>query len=160
MFLTGGRVAGVLGIPRARVQPAGVDLSVAEVRRLDGPGELGNSGRSIPAGIPVEPVSGWWSLDPGVYRIRFAEVVRIPKSMVGFCYPRSSLVRMGVLVGCAVWDPGYVGRGEAMLAVFNPWGVRLEVGVGVAQLVLARLEGEAEAGYSGYYQGEGLHGEE
>ncbi|MCE4603004.1 MAG: deoxyuridine 5'-triphosphate nucleotidohydrolase [Desulfurococcales archaeon] len=156
MFLTGDDVAKILGIDGVQVQPAGVDLRVGEVRRLESPGLLGEADRRIPEGARVEPVEGWWSLGPGAYRIRFLDVVRVPPNVVGLCFPRSSLLRMGALVGCAVWDPGYVGRGEALLAVFNPMGIRLEQGARVAQLVYATLRREASRLYEGVYKGEGL----
>ncbi|GAB6148011.1 deoxyuridine 5'-triphosphate nucleotidohydrolase [Stetteria hydrogenophila] len=161
MFLTGREAAyqlGLRGLPAESVQPAGVDLSVAEVEVFEEPGFLGVGERRIPAGRRLECPGGVCSLAPGTYRVRFREVVEVPLWAVGFCYPRSSLLRMGAALHCAVWDPGYRGRGQALLAVFNPHGLRLELGSRVAQLVLARLEGLPEAGYRGAYQGEGLEG--
>jgi len=63
---------------------------------------------------------------------------------------------MGALLGCAVWDPGYRGRGEALLVVGNPHGIRIEVGARIAQLVFIRLYPQLGEGYSGVYQGERL----
>ncbi len=154
MFLRGEDVARV--VAGGLVQPAGVDLTLGEVEELGGPGRLGRASRSIPPGRRVEPRGGWYRLGPGVYRVRFREVVRVPAWAVGFCYPRSSLLRMGATVSCGVWDPGYYGRGQALLAVLNPAGVELEEGVGVAQFVLARLEGLAGYLYEGAYKGEGV----
>ncbi|MEB3860946.1 MAG: deoxyuridine 5'-triphosphate nucleotidohydrolase, partial [Desulfurococcales archaeon] len=105
MFLTGDEVAKILGVEGVQVQPAGVDLRVGEVRRLDSQGLLGVGDRRIPSGVRVEADNGWWSLEPGAYRIRFLDVVRVPPNVVGLCFPRSSLLRMGALVGCGVWDP-------------------------------------------------------
>ena len=157
MYLTGGEVARfITGITPSQIQPAGVDLRGWELRGMDSQGVLGVESRVVPEGRLLDPVNGWWSLDPGVYRIRFMEVVEVPGDSVGFCYPRSSLARMGAMLGCAVWDPGYKGRGEALLAVLNPYGLRLEVGARVAQLVYARLSRRAERLYRGVYQGEGL----
>ncbi len=156
-FLPGYLVASwVEGYAGEAVQPAGVDLSVDEVRRFDGPGLLGVSERKVPRGELVEPVNGWWALGPGAYRVRFAEIVEIPVTGVGFCYPRSSLLRMGALLACAVWDPGYRGRGEALLYVLNPHGVRIEKRARIAQLVIARVHPPPREIYSGAYQGEGV----
>lgn len=156
-FLPGFLVASwVKGYQRDAVQPAGVDLSVSEVRVLDSPGLLGAEERRIPRGRVLEPTGGAWRLGPGAYRVRFREVVEIPVTGVGFCYPRSSLLRMGALLACAVWDPGYRGRGEALLYVVNPYGVVLEPGARVAQLVIARVYPEPREVYRGQYQGEGL----
>lgn len=159
MFLPG-RVAayylGLLGsVPPSSLQPGGVDLSLAEVEALEAPGYLGRDSRSIPQGRPLECEGGICNLEPGVYRIRFSETVEIPLWAVGFCYPRSSLIRMGATLFCAVWDPGYRGRGQALLAVFNPHGVKVEVGARIAQFVLARLDGLPDKGYEGAFQGEG-----
>lgn len=110
----------------------------------------------MPGGENVSCSNGVCELSPGVYRVRFNEVVSIPQDSVGFCYPRSSLIRMGGYLGCAVWDPGYMGRGQALLLVANPHGLRIEIGARVAQLVVARVEGPNTWIYSGDYQGEGL----
>ena len=67
----------------------------------------------------------------------------------GLCFPRSSLLRMGVHVPTAVWDAGYAGRGEGLLEVGNPHGVRLQRGARIVQLVLFRLTEAARAGYAG-----------
>ena len=157
-FLTGAKIAGLgLVVParKGSVQPAGVDLSVSEVSVFSGGGALAG-GKLVPGGRPLLPRSGVWRLGPGVYRVRFAEEVRVPRWAVGLCFPRSTLLRSGVFLGCAVWDPGYHGRGEALLAVLNPHGFALGVGERIAQIVFARLCEEAESGYSGDYQGEGL----
>ena len=158
MFLRGEDIA-LLGVTRPlspeALQPAGVDLSVWEVEAIDGRGVLGVSERVVPQGKPLEPTNGWWELGPGHYRVRFREVVSIPRGYVGLCFPRSSLLRMGAALYCAVWDPGYRGRGQALLQVLNPRGLRLERGARVAQLVVASVWGPVR-GYTGRYQGEGI----
>ncbi len=158
MFVEGSRAACLAlpcGASQGQVQPAGVDLRLGSVEAFSGPGVLGESVREIPRGDPLEPGrDGYYRLAPGAYRVRFLDVVRIPVWAVGFCYPRSSLLRMGAALHCAVWDPGYEGRGQALLVVHNPHGVRIERGARIAQLVLARLDREPEAPYRGAYQGE------
>ena len=158
MFLPGIMVGGfVTGIvDDIQVQPAGVDLRVSEVRSFNTHGSIGFHEKSVPSGVIVEPKDGWWFLNMGAYRVRFSEVVEVPEWAVGFCYPRSSLLRMGVFLGCAVWDPGYRGRGEALLVVFNRYGVRIEVGARIAQLVYAKLSGKPDRVYRGTYINEGL----
>jgi len=145
------------GYVEAQVQPAGVDLRLASVEVFKAPGVLGVESRVLPEGEEVEPgPDGFYTLPPGAYRVRFADTVRIPLWAVGFCYPRSSLLRMGVSLHCAVWDPGYEGRGQALLTVYNPEGFRVERGARIAQLVLARLDWEPASGYRGAYQGEAI----
>ncbi len=146
----------IAGVDDVQIQPAGVDLRVAEVYRFLGAGFLGDSDRVLPRYVRVEARDGVWSLGPGAYRIVFREVVSVPKDCVGFCYPRSSLLRMGATVLCAVWDPGYYGRGSALLVVFNEHGLRLAVGARVAQLVYARVYPSPDRTYRGTYLGEGV----
>jgi dUTP pyrophosphatase len=61
---------------------------------------------------------------------------------------------MGLHVPTAVWDAGYSGRGEGLLEVTNPYGVRLQRGARIVQLVVFRLTQAASAGYAGAYQHE------
>ncbi len=158
MYLVGAEIAGAVVANPApgSIQPAGVDLTVEIVEELAEPGYLGVSGRRIPAGRPVEGEGDTYNLPPGAYRVGFSEEVRVPPWGVGFCYPRSSLLRMGAALACAVWDPGYRGRGYALLVVHNPHGIRVERGARIAQLVVARLDTIPDSTYEGVYQGERL----
>ena len=158
MFLRGEDVAKYITPPNKRsVQPAGIDLSLDEVKVFDSPGILDLDQRIIPKGKDVKTnEQGFFDLGTGSYRIRFKEMVEIPSWAVGFCYPRSSLLRMGALIHCAVWDPGYKGRGEALLIVFNHNGVKIRRGARVAQIVFARLEALPQMLYKGKYLYEGL----
>ena len=109
------------------VQPNGVDLSLDAVWRFAGRGSLGraDADRVLPAREELSfDADGWLELEPGTYGIRYAEWVDVPLDCGGLCFPRSSLLRMGVHVPTAVWDAGYAGRGEGLLIVTNPHGVR------------------------------------
>lgn len=144
--------------PDVQVQPHGIDLTVARVYRFLGNGTVAfaSSGTVLP---PVEEVpfggDGWIFLPPGAYRVRLAERVHLPLNVLAIARPRSSLLRMGVHVGTALWDAGYSGQGEAMLAVSNPHGVRLEYRARILQLVFFLLDRAPKEGYKGRYQGEG-----
>ena len=137
-------------------QPAGVDLRLGEVMEFLEDGELSRESKRLPSTRTVRPVNGFYRLQPGAYKIRFLDVVSVPPDAVGICFPRSTLLRMGVTVSCAVWDPGYTGRGEALMVVSNPHGASIEQGSRVAQLVFIRLESPPRSLYSGSYQGENL----
>lgn len=139
-----------------QLQPAGIDLRVSQVFKFRSAGVLGFNERKLPEVEEVLPENGYWSLDPGVYKIRFAEIVELPRDVLALCFPRSSLLRSGVLVSCTVWDPGYVGRGEALMHVMNPHGINLGVGARVVQLIFFRLNKAVEKTYEGFYKGENL----
>lgn len=141
-----------------QLQPAGVDLTVAEVHGFASGLVIGFEFKKVARSRPLPPVNGSWDLRPGAYKVVFNEVVEVPRDAAGICLPRSSLVRSGVLVSCALWDPGYRGRGEAMLLVANPHGTRLQVGARVAQMVFIKLSGAPHKLYDGEYQGERLDG--
>jgi len=155
------KIGGVLGLlDRAlQVQPAGVDLTVAEVYKFRGHGLLGfsNESRALPS---VEKMKfdddGRLFLERGAYRIRYNEVVKVPSDCVAIGLPRSSLMRMGATVVSALWDPGYEGRGEGLLIVENPYGIVLEKNARVAQLTFIRLESKPASEYRGAYMREGL----
>ncbi|MCS7139243.1 MAG: deoxyuridine 5'-triphosphate nucleotidohydrolase [Candidatus Nezhaarchaeota archaeon] len=142
-----------------QVQPAGIDLTVAEVFKLKGLGYLGfsDTSRRVP---DVERLNfdddGRLLLERGVYRVRYNEVVRVPEDCIAIGYPRSSLMRMGATIVSAVWDPGYEGRGEGLLIVENPHGIVLERNARVMQLIFIKLSMRPLKTYSGAYQHEGL----
>jgi dUTP pyrophosphatase len=141
----------------AHVQPNGVDLSVDAIWRFVERGMLGRGDRDrvLPAREELAldaDADGWFELECATYGIRYAEWVELPVDCGGLCFPRSSLLRMGVHVPTAVWDAGYAGRGEGLLSVTNPHGMRLQRGARIAQLVVFRLTELASAGYTGRYQ--------
>lgn len=143
---------------QAQLQPNGIDLRVDRIQRLTSPGLLGAAPhlREPAAREDVQPDGdGWWDLHPGSYVIGYVETVNLPHDLMAFARPRSSLLRSGVAIHTAVWDAGYSGRGEGLLAVLNPKGYRLQRGAAVLQLVFLRLGVATVDGYRGKYQGEG-----
>src|SRR5713226_1360347 len=143
---------------QAHVQPNGVDLSLDAVWRFPTAGALGvdNAERTLPAQEELTfDAEGWLDLLPATYGMRYAEWVEMPVDCGGLCFPRSSLLRMGVYVPTAVWDAGYAGRGSGLLVVSSPHGLRVQRGARIAQLVLFRLTEPARAAYAGHYQHEG-----
>jgi len=140
----------------SQVQPAGIDMTVKEIHELTSDGEIDydNSKRRISSSRKLEFVDGRVLLKPGCYKIIYNEYVEIPLDCAAFGYPRSSLLRCGADVRCAVWDPGYHGRSESLLVVHNPHGIVLHEKAKVMQLVFVRLEAAAAKGYEGQYRGE------
>ncbi len=142
-----------------QVQPNGFDMSLQEVSRFEGAGQIGasTSDRQLPElhTIPFDD-SDWVTLDPGVYLIVYNEVVSLPATLMALGRPRSSLGRSGVTIHTSVWDAGYSGRSTSLLSVLNPEGFRLQRNARVMQLVFMRLATATAIGYQGRYQGENL----
>ncbi|OYT62271.1 MAG: deoxyuridine 5'-triphosphate nucleotidohydrolase [Thermofilum sp. ex4484_15] len=138
----------------AQVQPAGVDLTVDEIMTFESEGEI-MEGIKLPK-VREILIGEEVKLRPGAYKVRFREIVKVPPDCIGLAFPRSSLLRMGATINFAVWDPGYEGKGEALLVVFNPYGIKLKKGSRVAQMVFLKLYRKATKLYNGRYQRENL----
>lgn len=155
MLLQLGIVSGVEDA-NTQVQPAGIDLTVRSIASFTTePSFLVDSIR--PSETREAPLHGTaYSLRAGSYLLTFAERMKIPADCCGLVLPRSSLLRSGVAIYTAVWDPGYEGRGKVLLAVLNAKGARISLRARVAQLIVLKLSGKPHRTYSGRYQGEGL----
>jgi len=143
-------------IGEGQYQPAGIDITLKEIYEFEGPGKIDfdNSERKIAPTTPSSFENNEIKLKPGAYKVMFNEYIKIPNNLVGFCLPRSSLLRCGVTLETAVWDPGYEGRSEALLIVSNPHGITLKRNAKIGQMVFSHLVEETEKGYSGKYQNE------
>ncbi len=139
-----------------QVQPAGIDLTVDRIEVFVEEGLIGFSDRRLPKTENLTPTEGLWHLERGAYKIVFHETVRVPGDKAGLCVPRSSLLRMGASLECALWDPGYVGKGEALLAVHNLHGIVIEKHARVAQLFYISVDRPLHSQYRGSYQGRWL----
>lgn len=142
-----------------QLQPNGFDLTVAEIHTFDGPGKLdfSNSERDIPDTTRLDPEKkdpedeyGWWTLEPGAYKVVVNETVKIPKDLVGIGFPRSSLLRMGAYTQNGFWDGGFEGVGSFILNVENPHGVEIKENARINQISFMRMA-ETEDGYDGVY---------
>jgi len=146
----------VLQIDEEALDCAGLRLHLDKVFKLKSLGRITTSSRELPEVEEMSPVNGFFKLEAGAYRIRYREYVRVPPNAVALALPRSTLIRMGVTIFTAVWDPGYEGRGEGLLVVFNPFGVELEAGAQVAQLVFISMDRETKKLYRGAYYRENI----
>jgi len=143
-------------ISKDQLQPAGIDLTINKIFELKSSGYLGVNRREISNVQEVPKRNGKWYLSRGVYKVLINEVVHVPENAIGFCFPRSSLLRMGVDVRCALWDPGYYGRSEILLVVHNEHGVVVEENARIAQIVFIKLTEKPHELYSGVYKGENV----
>lgn len=140
----------------SQFQPCGIDVTLKEAYRFKDAGKIDfdNKERKISDVEPILFQSDDVHLQPGAYKVMFNEYVRIPKDAAAFCFPRSSLLRCGVSLECAVWDPGYEGRSEALLVVRNEHGVTLKRNAKIGQMVFIKLADAASSLYEGKYKGE------
>ena len=153
MFKSGQFVASHLGELRAsQVQPNGVDLTLGAVYEQTSPGRIERGEKTVGDRRELDPVEGYYRLDPGGYVVGYADRIRIPDDHIGFLYPRSSLLRNSCMLNTAVWDAGYEGRGEGLLEVYHD--IAIERGARIGQLVFAAADHEST--YAGDYQGETL----
>jgi dUTP pyrophosphatase len=144
--------------PDLQRQPAGFDLTVHSVARFAGTGrlDLKNTQRKLPEveEIPWPEGGAPILLAPGGYLVTYNEEIAVPPDCAGLVLPRSSLMRCGATLHSALWDPGYRGRGQGLLAVFNELALYPNARIG--QFVLLGLDTLPEALYEGQYQGENL----
>ncbi len=146
----------ILSLPEEAIDCAGMKLHLDRVFRFRGMGTVTRIGKSLPEVEEVEPRDGLFHLEPGAYRIRYAEIVKVPSDCIALAIPRSTLLRIGVALYTAVWDPGYEGRGEGLLTVFNPHGVAIERGTQIAQLVFIKMDRATTKLYRGSYYRENI----
>ncbi len=145
--------------PEAQTQMCGVELTLQRIERYLSAGALAfdNKERKLPEAEVVEfDPSGWVEIGPGAYLVTFNEIVDIPRDVAALARPRSSLLRMGASLETALWDPGYRGRSQSLLVVYNSKGLRLKKNARLMQLIFLRLGKDAEKVYSGVYQGENI----
>ncbi len=135
-----------------------MDLTLREIHSLESEGtiDFDNSERKLSETKKIEFSGDWVHLKKGAYKIVYNEVVSIPEDCAGLGYPRSSLLRCGAFIHCAVWDPGYKGRSESLLIIENEEGIRLKKNARMIQLVFVKLEKKAKELYSGKFKGENL----
>lgn len=143
----------------AQLQPNGFDLTLREISRYVGQGQIGRetAERKLPELVPLPfDADGWITLETGVYHMLYNEVVSLPESLMALGRPRSSFGRSGVTIHTAVWDAGYSGRSTSLLSVLNPEGFRVQRDARVMQLVFFGMSAATDAGYAGQYQGENV----
>lgn len=142
----------------SQFQPAGVDLTLKAIFSFSESGCIDgdNSKRRLPktTGLAFLSDDAPLHLPPGAYKVVFNELVKIPHDCIALTFPRSSLLRMGASMHNAVWDPGYEGRGEAMLLVANAHGLDVHRNAKLVQMVFVRMESSAASLYRGQYHGE------
>ena len=142
-----------------QLTPNGFDLTINKIftYRNGGVLDFSNKEREISEEQEIaaqkrwpEDEFGWWELPCGMYKVRTNEVVSLPNDLTALAFPRSSLLRMGATTYHGVWDAGFSGKGEFILNVGNPAGLRIKENSRVAQLVFFQVNPTEE--YKGVYK--------
>jgi len=142
-----------------QLTPNGFDLTVEKIFSFTSIGVLdfSNKERVLPEAKEIiaekkkaEDKFGWWNLKKGTYKIRTNETVNLPNDLVALAFSRTSLLRMGAFTQHGVWDAGFRGKGEFILEVGNPKGIKLKQNARIAQLIF--LKANETEGYQGIYK--------
>jgi len=142
-----------------QLTPNGFDLTVNNISEFVSCGALdfSNKERQLPQANEltaqknnVEDKFGWWNLKKGIYKIRTNETVNLPNDLAAICFSRTSALRMGAFTQHGVWDAGFRGKGEFILAVENPQGIKIKQNARIAQLIFLPIS-EVKEGYNGIY---------
>jgi dUTP pyrophosphatase len=147
--------------PAVQVQPAGIDLSLQSIFRLETAASVAftQAETTLPQYSELLfDAAGKVFLTPAPYKLIVNEIVNLPRNVLGIARPRSTLLRSGATVNTALWDPGYSGRSELLLVVHNPAGLTLARNARVAQLCFMELAEGLQEGqeYRGRYHLENL----
>lgn len=136
---------------------AGLRLHLDKVFIFKSRGKLYRDSKHLPEVDEIKPSEkNTYILNPGAYKIRYKEVVKVPDNAIAMAIPRSTLLRAGATIYTAVWDPGYSGRGEGLMVVFNPNGIEIEASAQVAQLIFIYMDRRTAFTYQGSYQYENI----
>jgi deoxycytidine triphosphate deaminase len=135
-------------------QPAGFDVTVSNIQAFPRTRfvlgiEKTDSSALTQVGITDEI---YFDLDPGAYFVELNEITTIPPDAIGILLPRSTLLRNGLDVRTALFDPGYSGQPKVMLVCHRP--ARIQKYSRIGQLVVLKSDREFPTKYSGRYQGE------
>lgn len=139
----------------------GYDLTVCDIKQIhEGAHRLTVAGSNIDKSAyvqqpllsaPEKPNERYWTLGPGVYSLTFHQGCSLPNNIKAEIIHRSSLLRMGVEIKSAVYDPGFkVEQMGAVMVVHN--NVTIEYGSRVAQIIMAETQVAQE--YNGQFQDE------
>ena len=143
-----------LGDMTIQTQSVGMDLRVKKICLWKSAGEIDfdNKERKLALFEEIPWSSDKIHLKSGGYFVQFEEFITVPLNLVGFLYPRSTLMRNGVVLDSSLFDPGYSGPMSAVLYVINPHGLNIKRGARIAQCLFIQTEEKLENGYKGIYQ--------
>jgi|SRR5579872_6343957 len=135
-------------------QPAGFDVTVSTIHSYSQSRFTLGIEKGENSALTQVPISdgSFYDLDPGAYFIELNEITTIPSDAIGILFPRSTLLRNGLDVRTALFDPGYSGQPKVMLVCHRP--ARIQRFSRIGQLIILKSDREFPSKYSGRYQGE------
>jgi len=152
-------------VPEEQIETHGVELTVDKIFQLDGlavvkEGDYKKAPRKEPRvrdprsyeveGQDVNVDNEHYLLTDSAYAVLYNEKIHIPDMHMGLVFPRSRFIRNNAHISTAVWESGYVGRGEGGLHINGP--TVIEKGMAVAQFTLCKASVLKK--YDGSHQGE------
>ena len=134
-------------------QPAGYDVTVSSIHSYPKTKYTLGIAKGESSKLEEVPlVDGHYELSTGAYFVELNEITTIPSDAIGILLPRSTLLRNGLDVRTALFDPGYSGQPKVMLVCHRPSRVQRFARIG--QLIIIKSDGNFASQYSGQYQGE------
>ena len=134
-------------------QPAGYDVTLSKIHSYPDSKfnlNIAKGDNSVLQEMPA--TADHFDLEKGAYFVELNEITTIPKDAIGILLPRSTLLRNGLDVRTALFDPGYSGQPKVMLVCHRP--ARIQRFTRIGQLVIIRSDKQFASLYSGQYQGE------
>ena len=102
-------------------QPAGFDVTISKVYSYSKSIHTLSIEKTDNSQLEeVRPKDGYFNLSVGAYLIELNEITTIPKDAIGVLFPRSTLLRNGLDIRSALFDPGYSGQPKVMLVCHRP----------------------------------------
>lgn len=160
-LLTGAQILGLIGSLkpplienyrsiRFQLQPAGFDLSLAKImepaKMPDEPVEFSRAKDFAEMMVehdfkkPVQPFKP--------YRLVTNETINFPLNMTGMCITRSSLTRLGAVLGSGIIDAGF--RGVLNFSLITPIAIKFKENDRFVQMMVE--EHEPTFAYTGQFQ--------
>lgn len=147
---------------KEQIQQVGIDIRVNKIFEVVGEATISKQSRVLPAYrelLPTkiltarkneEPIvmEECWRLNPGYYLWEGFEKVNLPSDVMALLIHRSTLMRSGINIVSAIWDPGFSGPTGSNLNVLMP--IKIERGAKLAQMYF--LKAEAYSLYEGIYK--------
>ena len=136
-----------------QLQQAGFDLTLAKIYKMKDHGviDFDNKQRKISETEEIG-INDGIHLGPGVYKVRFNEIFKIPEDIAMIGQQKSSLIRNGATIPTALGDPGFEGIFEGTLIVQNPYGLDLKKNARLLQFIFVKLNKKSKNLYNGKWK--------